>query len=272
MKEIPHFRGTPVHAFRVPLDTYGKWMTFQFNCLNSSVLRAGADHNPLSGSVDCLMVETVYIETASGIFPEAGSTFCADPMADFFTGSGLLHVVEGVTGNEGHILPDRTPAGYVEDLHSPADGEHRFSRGKNPFHEPDLKEIYGNACFTISVFRFFAEEQRGDISAAAEEKSVAEICVLRKDAVAPDKRKNERESVGIADGLNIWISDKLSVSGEPADNDSDFRLHRILLSLMYDRICKKLETYSYHRKEEELREGERLWDGSICTVIRSAGS
>ena len=158
MKEIPHFRGTPVHAFRVPLDTYGKWMTFQFNCLNSSVLRAGADHNPLSGSVDCLMVETVYIETASGIFPEAGSTFCADPMADFFTGSGLLHVVEGVTGNEGHILPDRTPAGYVEDLHSPADGEHRFSRGKNPFHEPDLKEIYGNACFTISVFRFFAED------------------------------------------------------------------------------------------------------------------
>src|SRR5699024_6533436 len=116
--------------------------------------------------------------------------------------------------------------------------------------EADLKEIHSDACLSIPVFRFFAEEERGNVTASAEEKSVAELHILCKDAVAADQRKDDGKAVGIPDRLNIRIGDKLQVSGKAADDDSDFRFHRMLLSVMYDRICKKMEFYSYHREEE----------------------
>lgn len=225
MKKFSHFRRTAVHTFRMPLHADGKRMVLYLDGLDGAILGAGTDAYILSGGVDGLMVETVYKKTGTDILPEAASAFCADPMADFTAGCRPLHVVKRLPGDQGYVLPDRASAGDTQDLHTPAYGKDRLAGFQDTFHETDLEQIYGNVSLAVSFLRFFAEQERRDIIAAAEKKSVAQSGVFVEQVVAPYERKYERNAFCVAHGLNIWISDKLAVLSKTADNDSDLGFH-----------------------------------------------
>ena len=91
-----------------------------------------------------------------------------------------LHVVERLPGDQGHVLPDRASAGDTQDLHSPAYGKDRLAGFQDTFHEADLEQIYGNVSLAVPFLRFFAEQERRDVIAAAEEKSVAQVRCIRR--------------------------------------------------------------------------------------------
>ena len=62
VEERPHFRGSAVHTFRVPLDAHGKRVGAKLDCFDCSVGRPGAYSDIPSGKIDCLMVEAVYMK------------------------------------------------------------------------------------------------------------------------------------------------------------------------------------------------------------------
>ena len=77
-----------------------------------------------------------------------------DFVAYLTSGIGLLHVVQVLAGLKGNILKYRPSAGYIKYLHPTADGEYRFSGFQDFLHEPDLKEVQGNICLSVSFLRF----------------------------------------------------------------------------------------------------------------------
>ena len=84
----------------------------------------------------------------------------------------------------------------------------------------------------IRFIRLFPEKERGDVLSPAEEETVAEVCVLTDHPVAAHEWKDERQPLGVTDGLDVRICDKLAVLRETAHNDTDLRFHNYFLPLV----------------------------------------
>ena len=126
LKKGAHFPAGTVHTLRMPLDACRKGVICDFDGFNRSVRSAGGYGYPSAGGIDSLVVETVYKESRSRAVPDQASAFCTDPMADVAAGRGLLHVIDGISGSQGQILPDGASACHTEHLHAAADGKYRF--------------------------------------------------------------------------------------------------------------------------------------------------
>ena len=101
-----------------------------------------------------------------------------DFMTDITANIGLLHMIQCLSGNQRKILPDRPTTGNVQKLHSPADGEDRFTGRKNLSHQMQLKNIGRDACTSVPGKRGFTKKERCDIAASAKEKSITEGNIL----------------------------------------------------------------------------------------------
>lgn len=229
LKKNAHFPAGAVHAFRVPLDACSKGMILYFDGFNRSVRSPGGYGYSFSGDVDGLVVEAVDQECGPCAVPDQAAPFCADPVADVAAGRRLLHMIDGIAGDQRQVLPDCPSACHAEHLHAPADSQYRFSGGQYFFHQTDLEKVYSNACLSISILRFLPKEQGRDISASAEEKAGTKGNVLIQKGIAPDQGENQRKSSGIPDRLDIGIGDKLTVVHKTAYNNADNWLHNFLL-------------------------------------------
>ena len=94
------------------------------------------------------------------------------------TAAYLLHMIQCLSGNQRKILPDRPTTGNVQKLHSPADGEDRFTGRKNLSHQMQLKNIGRDACTSVPGKRGFTKKERCDIAPSAKEKSITEGNIL----------------------------------------------------------------------------------------------
>ena len=61
-------------------------------------------------------------------------------------------------------------------------------------HEADLEQIHRNVSPAVPFLRLFSEQERRDVIAAAEEKSVAQSGVFVQQVIAPHERKYERDA------------------------------------------------------------------------------
>ena len=172
MKKIPHFPGGSIHALRMPLYADGKRVRVQFDRLDGSVLGAGAYGHAFAGEINCLVMETVHIETGACVLFQPAPSLDADLVADFTAAGRLLHMVQDLSGDQGHVLPDRAAAGYTQDLHSPANGKDRFPGHKDSLHKSDLKQVHSDIRLSIPFHRLFAKEKGGDVFPAAEKEAV----------------------------------------------------------------------------------------------------
>lgn len=229
MEEGSHFRGGAVHAFWMPLHAYCERVGGNFYGFDGVVFCSGCYGHAFPGFVYSLMMKTVYIKGRSDISPEQRAAFRADVVTYFIPGSGLLHMIKSFAWNKGHILPDTSAAGYAHDLHAPADGKDWFFRGKNLFHKSDLEQIDRNISSAVPVFWLFAEKERRDVSASAEQESVEQPDIFLQDMVAADQRQDDRDAFSVADRLNVWIGHELPVFRKTAHDDSDNRFHSELL-------------------------------------------
>ena len=194
-----------------------------------SVQGPGSYGYALPGGVDGLVMETVDQKRGTCAMADQTPPFCADPMADVAAGRRMLHMIDGVSGDQGQILPDGSSACYTEHLHPSADGQYRFAGGQYFLHQTNLKKVYSNACLSISLPGFLPKEQRRDISAPAEEKAGTKGNVLIQQSIASDQGKKQGKSSGIPDRLDIGIGDKLAVVHKTAYNNADSWLHNLLL-------------------------------------------
>ena len=138
-------------------------------------------------------------------------------------------MIQDFSGDQRHVLPDGAAASHIQDLHSPADGEYRLPGSEDPLHKTDLKEIYRNIRLSVSFPRFFPEQERSDIIAAAEEESVAESCILVQQMIAAYKGQDDGNSLCVPDGLDIRIGDKVSVLRKASGDYTDSGFHMKLL-------------------------------------------
>ena len=113
MKEIPHFPGGAVHAFRMPLYADGKRVGVQFDRFDRTVLCMCADRDAFAGEIHCLVVEAVYIQAGAGVLPQPAPALDTDAVADFAAACRLLHMVQDFPRDQRHILPDRASAGHA---------------------------------------------------------------------------------------------------------------------------------------------------------------
>lgn len=203
-------------------------MPLSLHRFDDIVFGTGGDFQSFARQADCLVVKAVYISGFPEKAPETALFFCPDPVAYVAAGGTVLSVVKYFAGDQGEILPYCSAAGCVEYLHPPADCEHRFRGGEDQAHKADLKEIKSDIGLSAAVFRLFSEEERGNITSAAEEETVAQCKILGEKLVASDKGEDEGEPSGIADRLDIRVGYILTAAVKTTYNNTDFRFHNIL--------------------------------------------
>ena len=112
---------------------------------------------------------------------------------------------------QGKILVDTASKGEIHDLHAPAYGKDRTFCMQYRLHQSQVETVCEKVCTAAVCEQFFAKKQGSNIAAAAEQKSITDLQVLRQERGVIQNGKDQRDSACAGDRLNVSFCHKLPV-------------------------------------------------------------
>ncbi len=112
-EQIAHDGGSAVHAFRVPLDSEGKWVGGKLDGFDDAVGSPGGWNNSFAESINCLVMETVRVEGGTCDGGEDASLCDEHFVADLIPGSRNLHMIDRCMQGRVNVLKNCSSTGDI---------------------------------------------------------------------------------------------------------------------------------------------------------------